>query len=157
MYEDDSLFKLHEQFINGTKEKEYVKVFTHLLCPISKEVKKAVGAKYVKVYITSKVLKHIYDLHFYVKHQMDIYVFIIKNLHLIVKDPDMVRKNIDSQKKRAQIVFFRVIDGENYVCPLEIEQFRKGKKIKERLCVVTAFKERRGGNYLSGTDIYYQK
>lgn len=157
MEEHRSLKKLHEQYIEGTEPKEYVKNFTVLLSQVQNKVRKAISAKHSRVYMTSKVLKHIYDRHCHEKKQDYIYNFLLTSLYLLIENPDIVRENKDSKKKRSEIVFIKEIAGERYGCPIEKELYRKGKKMIERLCIVSAFKMKKKGRYLENTKILYQK
>ena len=155
--EETNLLKLHKQYIEGTRPKEYVKVFDVLAGQITSEVKKSINIKNPKVYLTSKVMKHIYDRHCHDKGQDHVYLFLLENIHLIIKRPDLIRENRDSRKKRGEFVFIADIEGELYACPMEKESVRKGKKLKGRLSVVTAFKLKRKGRYLIDTKILFSK
>ncbi len=146
---------MHENFIAGTKPKQYVKVSTLLLCQLSSEVRKAIGAKSSKVYISSKSIKHIYDRHCHEKKQNNIYTIIIDNLDNIVKYPDMIKQNKESKKKKGAVVFIKEINGITFACPIEISMLRKVKKMKEIISVVSVFKKNEG--YLKDTKILYTK
>lgn len=155
MKKDENLFKLSEKFIKGTKKNEYIKIFSYLLGDISHEVKKSIKVNVTKVYIHSKELKHIHDRYCHDKKQEDVYYFLIKNLYRIIKDPDYVKD--DKKKKKADFVFLKKIDGNDYACPIEIEGKRKGKKILKYLTVVSAFKVKKGKSYLSEELTFYHK
>ena len=155
--ESNSLQALHKSYIAGTINKEYVFLKSICLTSLRHQVKKKIHVSTSKTFISTKVLKHIYDRHYHDKKQTAIYHFIVKNLHEILKNPDIIRKDKEGKKKMGRIVFIKSFDDERYACTIKKSNIRKGKKLLEVLSVVTAFKTKNDGNYLSETSILYKK
>jgi len=155
--ECNSLKELHETYIAGSENKAYVDIELLCFATVRRVVREAINSPTSKVYISTKVLKHIYDRHFHDKKQSEIYFFIIDNLHRIICDPEMVRDDKESRKKKGRIVFLKLFGEEQYACTIEKTTHRKGKKLEEILCIVTAFKTKKEGRYLSQTAILYKK
>lgn len=155
--EHKSLRDLHNDYIAGSVNKAYVTLDTFCITSIRKEVKHTIDSSTTKTYISTKVLKHIYDRHFSDKKQEKIYFFIIDNLHRILKYPEIVRVDKESRKKKGRIVFLKRFEEDQYACTIEKTTQRKGKKLEEVLNVVTVFKTKKGGKYLSETTILYKK
>lgn len=135
----------------------YVILVDFCIVSLRKEIRHAIKSSTSKTYISTKVLKHIYDRHFHDKKQNEIYFFILDNLHHILKYPELVRVDKESRKKKGRIVFIKRFEEDQYSCTIEKTTQRKGKKLEEVLSVVTAFKTKRGGKYLSETAILYKK
>ncbi|HRN70429.1 MAG TPA: hypothetical protein PLS49_04535 [Candidatus Woesebacteria bacterium] len=99
-----TLQNLIEKYIEGTKPKQYIKVFNFLISHLTSKVKRSIKIKSSKVYITSKALKHIYDRHCYDKNQNDVFNTIINNLPDIIKNPDIIRNNKEGKKGQLYLL-----------------------------------------------------
>lgn len=110
--EYESLRDQHDLYIAGSMNKAHVKIVTFCITSVRREVKHAIESSTSKTYISTKVLKHIYDRHFSDKKQEKIYFFIIDNLHRILKYPEIVRADKESRKKKGRIVFLKRFEEE---------------------------------------------
>ena len=108
----NSLYKLYQQHIKGTPEKDIIKDVTMLLCDLTNEVKTAGHFPSTKVHITSRMLKHLYD-----SKPAEEFEFILENLQEIVKYPDAIYRN--KTGKRGEICFIKVINNKRYLCSIE--------------------------------------
>ncbi len=108
-----SVVKLFKLYVEGTEAKAVVADKTILLCNATKAVAKACSLKFVKIYINTKVLKHLYD-----KKPAEEFDFIIHNVHTIAKYPDHIYKNKES--KRGSFIFVKELKKDKYLCSIEI-------------------------------------
>ena len=91
---------LHASHIHGTERKAIVQSVQILLCQLTAAVSKGIGLTCKRVYINTRVMKHVYD-----KRPAQEYDFLVENLGTIVKYPDRVYKNKDG--KRGEYVFVK--------------------------------------------------
>lgn len=83
-----SLIWIVDRYIKNTPRKGYVKDLTIRVCDIPHKLKTKVEAKDVRVYITTKSLKHMYDTR--LAQEFDL---IITNLEKVVSKPERIYKN----------------------------------------------------------------
>lgn len=133
------LLNLYETHIKGTSAKAIIVSETVLICHLTKAALKGCCFQKNKIYVNTKVLKHIYD-----KKPAEEFNFIIDNLHTIIKYPDSVCKN--KTPKRGQFCFIKNLKGNIYFCSLE--------EVKNELFVVTAFRVRKK-NYLKNYELLW--
>jgi hypothetical protein len=126
---------MSERYIKGTVAKAIVEDIYVFLCHLTFAVTKANKFK-PNVYLSTKVLKHIYD-----KRPAEEYDFIIESLYKIVRYPDVIYKNKDP--KRGDYVFTKIVGDCNYFCSLEA--------CEDGFNVVTVFRLRKE-NYLKNYD-----
>jgi len=127
------LRNLFDKHIKRTQEEAIIFEESVLLCHLTKIVKQfLLGIDKIdsKVYINTKVLKHLYD-----KKPAEEFDFIVDNLYKIIKYPDNIYKNKDN--KRGSFCFIKNIKKEKYFCSIQIEENKK------ELFVVTAFRIRK--------------
>ncbi len=126
----ESLHSLHKNHIKGTDLKAIVVYKKILLCNLTKAVQKGCGLSSGAVYITTKVLKHIYD-----KKPGELYDFIIDNLPTIVKYPDHIFKN--KKEKTGDLCFVKTLKNKKYLCSIEgcTNEEKKGE-----ISIVTVFR-----------------
>lgn len=129
---------LHTKHIINTAPYAIVTEVTVLFCHLTNQVSKEVCLPF-KVYITTKVLKHMYD-----KRPAQEYDFILTNLESVVTFPDHVYKNKDP--KRGDYCFVKKIEEEKYFCALETGN--------EEIYIVTVFKLRKE-NYLKNYELLW--
>ena len=122
------LENMHQQYIVGTPPKAVVKDTKILLCCLTNAVVQGSGYKNSPVYVTSRMLKHLYD-----KRPAEEYDILINILHKVVKFPDIIFEN--QQDKRGDIIFLKNYKAEKYLCVLE-------KGVEEDNCIATAFRVR---------------
>lgn len=126
------LSELFEKYVKNTPREVLVINKTVLLCHLTSAVKRAVNFPTAKVYIKTRVLKHLYD-----RKPAEEFFFVIENLHTVAKYPDHIYLNKDS--KRGDFGFVKRLKGKTCFCSLEIveedEEF-------EGNYIVTAFELR---------------
>lgn len=108
-----SVIKLFKMYVEGSTEKAIVPEKTILLCNTTNAVAKVCNLKSVKVYVNTKVLKHLYD-----KKSAEEFDFITHNLHTIAKYPDNIYKN--KAGKRGNFIFVKELKGNVYLCSIEV-------------------------------------
>ena len=135
-----SLVKFYKKYIRGTAAKALVAEKTVFLCYLTRAVQQAGSFTGRKVYINTKVLKHLYD-----SKPAEEFEFVIHNLGIIVEYPDHLYKNRDA--KRGSICLIKTINNAQYFCSLEILPDDPDGKKEECSYVVTAFRIRKE-NYL---------
>lgn len=123
-----SIIKLHKNHIRGTKKGAIVKNFTLFLCNITNAVQAGGKISCQKVYINSKVLKHLYD-----KRPSFEYDFVLTHLPTLIKYPNLIYKN--SHSKRGTYCFVKEIDDTKYLVSVE-ESVEQGENC---LFVITCF------------------
>jgi hypothetical protein len=87
---------LHKKYIKGSEKNAIVQIVQAFMCNLTAAVVKGISCPSNKVYISTRVLKHVYD-----KRPAEEFDFLIENLHLIIKFPDLIFKN-----KSASVVNF---------------------------------------------------
>lgn len=109
------LKKLHELYIENTKQKAFVTEVEVVLCTLTYAVFKGLKlpqSTSIKVYTNTKILKHLYD-----KKPAEEYDSILKNSYLVVKYPNKVYQNRDG--KRGDFLFLKQLDNEVWLSSIE--------------------------------------
>lgn len=120
---------LHKNYVKGTLKDAIVQFVEVFVCHLTVAVVKGIGSSCNKVYINSRVLKHMYD-----KRPAVEYDFLVEHAVLIIKYPEQVYKNKGG--KRGSFVFVKKIGNDKYMCSLETVE-----KESTTFCeVVTFFK-----------------
>lgn len=104
---------LYKKHIKGTEKGAIVQLVQIFLCNLTYSVIKGISCPCNRVHVNTRVLKHIYD-----KRPAEEFDFLISNVHLIVKYPDLVYKNKNG--KRGEFCFVKEIKNRKYLCSLEI-------------------------------------
>lgn len=128
--ESESLYSLHKKYIKGTPPGSIVMIKKILLCKLINTVRRDCNFSSSGVYVTTKMLKHIYD-----KKPAELYDFIIENLVKIAKYPEHIYKNKSS--KRGDFCFVKTLKNEKYLCSIEIYNSEENK---EEIYVATVFR-----------------
>lgn len=118
---------LVSRHIQNTDAGEIVVLESSFLCNLTSATLHGVGLTHAKIYISTRVIKHIYD-----KRTAEEFDFLARNLHLVFRFPDQVYENKSS--KRGQYVFVKTIKDQLYFASLEYTT---------RLEVVTTFRIRK--------------
>jgi len=113
------------------------------LCHLTQAVLNGIetGGNLSGVYITSRLLKHLFD-----KKPAEEFMFLLDNLHKVVKYPDKIYKNKDA--KRGSLCFIKRIGDFEYLCSLEVAilTFEHGSTglggEKKEIQIATAFRLR---------------
>lgn len=132
-----SLIGIYKKYIRGTAEKAIVSELTIYICNLTIEVREALDFKFHKVYITTRVIKKMFD-----KRPAEEFEYLLKNLIKIIKHPEAIYKNKDS--KTGDFCFVKKLDKQQYICSIEVSDDRDpGDGIKGINYVVTAFRDRK--------------
>ncbi|MFH0840801.1 MAG: hypothetical protein V1865_02385 [bacterium] len=123
--------KIFYKHIKNTPPKAIVTVETIYICRLTSIVLKITGLADFKVYLNTKVLKHLYD-----KRPAEEFDSIICHLHEIVKYPEKIYKNKTS--KSGDYCLVKKIDDFEYLISLQLSNEDGSIKIS----VVTAFRVR---------------
>ena len=101
------------------------------MCCTKKEISEAIFKTSVnlKVFMSTKSLKHVYDRHIFEKKLPTDFYIILNNLEDMACSPNSIHEDVLS--KRGSYIFTKEIKGKNFACILE--------KIDDRLEVVSAF------------------
>ncbi len=136
-----SLSQLHRRHVKGTVHKAVVANRTILLCNLTNAVVKASGDICPKVYINTRILKHLFD-----KRTAEEYECILKHMTDIVKYPAHIYSNKDA--KRGDFCFVKAIQGVEYMATIEYSP-------DDEMCnVVTCFRLRKR-TYLNGYNLLW--
>ena len=130
------LADLYKKYVYATPPKTIVADKTAFLCRLTWVVTKVLGAKTMRVYVNTRMLKHLYD-----GRPAEEFIFIVENLHTIVKYPDHIYENKNS--KRGDFCFVKKLKGSRYIASIETP-----KREQDKIFVATAFRLRRE-NYLN--------
>ena len=126
--------RLFINHVKGTAKEAIVPDRRALVCHLTKAVLAGIGLEIMKVHITTRVIKHLYD-----KRPAQEFDLIIKNGYHIIRYPDEIYKNLDP--KRGEYGFVKKIGTELFFCSVEVEK-------TDGLAVATIFKLSKPGSYL---------
>lgn len=136
---------LYTKYIRGTENGAIVQDVQVLLCNLTNTVAKGIHSKCSKVYIGSRVLKHVYD-----KRPAEEFDFLVEHVHHITKYPDSIYRN--KNKKKGDFIFVKKLKNKTYVCSLQ-EMMREEDN---RRCEVVTFFRIRKHNYLASYDLLWE-
>ena len=139
--------ELHEKHIQGTKAKAIVVNKKVFLCHLTNAVTKGLALPTGKVYINTRVIKHLFD-----KKPAEEFDFLVENIHKIVKYPDLIYDN--KQGKRGEYCFVKSIKSEKYFCCLELLEVLTEDEVQKEIAVATAFRIRKE-SYLNGYELLW--
>ena len=103
---------LAERYIRGTEKEAIVQNVQALLCEITVATMRGITAVARKVYISTRMIKHLYD-----KRPAEEFDFVVYNIHLIARYPDAIYRNKDP--KRGDFFFTKSIKNKKYFCSLQ--------------------------------------
>ena len=121
-----SLVKLHKKYIKNTAPKQIVFVTSLQLCYLTKKVFSDLKLTTHNVYLTTIMLKHMYD-----KRVAEEFDYLLYNLYKIVKYPDHVYKN--KPGGTGDYFFTKTLDNLLYGASIEVSN-------EQELFIVTAFR-----------------
>ncbi|MCK9415153.1 MAG: hypothetical protein WCR68_01235, partial [Candidatus Dojkabacteria bacterium] len=133
------LLNISKNHILNTTPKAGIKKIDISVGILSYRSAKLCDIKNRTVYITTWVLKHIYDRHF------EIYDIVVKNLYLIISSPDTIYWN--KKHRRGQYLFYKSINNVSILLVLE--------EMKKKCFIVTVFNTNE--RYLSKLEIVNQE
>lgn len=103
---------LHKKYVRGTEKRAIVQFVQIFICHLTVAVVKGTGCICNKVYVSTRVIKHIYD-----KRPAEEFDFLIENVHLVIKYPDRIYKNKDG--KRGSYCFVKNVKNTMCFCSIE--------------------------------------
>ena len=132
-------FKEIERYIKNTPRKGYVKNLRIKVCEMPHKLKSKLRAKDSRVYITTKSLKHMYDVRS--AREFD---FVITNIETVITHPLRIYRN--KEGKTGDICFYSEFGEDAYFYILENQP--------DSIYIVSAYRlseiEEKRKNYLSG-------
>jgi hypothetical protein len=137
-----SLNDFFRKYVKDTKEKDFVENMFITLCNLTNEVFGLGLFISSKVYLNTRVLKHLYDV-----KPAEEFDSVLRNIVSIVRFPNHVYENKDS--KRGGYAFVKEIDKVLNFCSLEVTNDEAGGVVQESIYVVTCFRLRKE-SYLNG-------
>jgi len=141
--------KLHIDYVRNTPKKAIVQMVKVLLCHLPIAVSKGVPMPCNKVYINTRVLKHVYD-----KRPAEEYDFLIKHIENVTRYPDKVYKNKDG--KRGSFCFVKDLKNNKIFVSLEpiINNIRNEKMTS--YCEVATFFRLNDDSYLTNYKLLWE-
>lgn len=146
--ENMSIVRLFRKYVKNTEKEAIVTDSQILIGSLTNAVVKAGSFKSSKVYINTRVLKHLYD-----KRPAEEFDFIIHNIWQIVRYPDSIFLN-NKGSKRGHVAFVKKLNKFIYFCSIEIS--KKEDSCEEEFetnFVVTIF--RTDTNYLKKYELIW--
>lgn len=139
---------LNKKYIKGTTKKAVVQLVQVHLCHLTAAVVKGIGLTCNKVYLSTRVLKHLYD-----KRPAEEYDLMIENILDLVKYPSKIYKN--KEGKRGSYLFVKEVKNSKCVTSIEVmETEMEGKKIATHCEVATFF--RTDEDYLANYELLWE-
>lgn len=115
-----SIRNLFSKYIKNSEYKGNIIIQRVFVCTPRKEIQKVINNKPTiqKIFIGTRSLKHIYDRHIFDKKTPRDFYFILINFRQILNNVDRIYK--DTQDKRGNYIFVRIINKRFYMCTIEI-------------------------------------
>lgn len=138
--------ELYEKYIRGSKKQAAVQNLLVLLCSMTNSVYAGTGMKCKRIYISTRVVKHVYD-----KRPAEEFDFLVDNVHQILKYPDRVFKNKDA--KKGDLCFVKKIHNHLYLASVETMKDLIGRNTH---CEVITFFRVQKESYLNGYELLWE-
>ncbi len=138
--------ELYEKYIKGTEKQAVVQNVTALLCSMTVAVNKGSRVNCKRIYISTRVLKHVYD-----KRAAEEFDFLVSNIHQVLKYPDRVYKNRDA--KKGDFCFVKKLKNNLYLASVEIMKNPQGESTH---CEVITFFRIQKESYLNGYELLWE-
>lgn len=135
---------LHERYVRGSEKKAIVQTVLAFVCHLGAPVVRGIGCPCTKLYVSTRVIKHIYD-----KRPAEEFDFLVNNVAYVAKYPDAVYKNRDA--KRGGYCFVKEMGGCHYLCSVEVVE---EDGIEKRCEIVTFFRISDG--YLKNYELLWE-
>lgn len=145
MQTEISVVKFFKKYIRGTIQKQTVLEETILVTELTRTVMRACGLNTTHVYINTRIIKHLYD-----RKPAEEFDFIIRNIGIIVKFPDLIYKN--KSGKRGEFCFVKDINDLRYLCV--IGNVASANNGGEDVFIVTCFRVR-DSKYLKDYKVFW--
>ena len=142
---------LYHKYVKGTLKLSTVEDKIVLVCKLTNAVKNVIKCIEPKVYVTSRMLKHLYD-----NKPAEEFHFLVDNIEKIVKFPDSIYKNKGG--KRGEFCFVKRLNNDSYICPVEIIENCEKTEIPSGspagIYIATGFRIRKA-NYLKNYELIW--
>lgn len=138
--------ELCEKYIRGTEKYAIVQDVQVLLCNLTYAVNSGIGISCNRVYINTRVLKHIYD-----KRPAEEFDFLIENIHTVVKYPKYVYLN--KTGKKGNFCFVSDLNNNLYMCSVEL---KKDENNNHSHCEAVTFFRIQKENYLENYELLWE-
>ncbi len=138
--------ELYEKYVRGTEKQAVVQNVVVLLCSMTAAVYVGTGMKCKRIYVSTRVLKHVYD-----KRPAEEFDFLLGNAHQILKYPDRVYKNRDA--KKGDFCFVKKINNSLYLASIEVMKSNAGENSH---CEVITFFRVQKESYLNGYELLWE-
>lgn len=113
MYLMSTIIHLYKRHIKGTERKSIVRSVSVLLCHLTVAVIRGVEIPCNKVYVSTRVIKHIYD-----KRPAEEFDFVMDSIESVMKYPDKIYRN--KEGKKAEFCFVKNIKNSKVFAVLEV-------------------------------------
>lgn len=138
--------ELYEKYIRGTEKHAVVPNLLVLLCSMTNSVHAGTGIKCKRIYISTRVVKHVYD-----KRPAEEFDFLVGNVHQVLKYPDRVFRNKNA--KKGDFCFVKKINKSLYLASIEIINDLAGEHTH---CEVITFFRVQKESYLNGYELLWE-
>lgn len=132
-----------DKYIKGTEPQAIVRVMVIKMCTLTNEVRNAINFPTESVYISTKVIKKLYD-----KRPAEEHDFLLHHGWRIIHYPERIYRNKDG--KRGDYLFCAKLHNQLYVASIETSNYA-GQPI---LYLVSMFRVRKE-TYLHGYDLIW--
>lgn len=136
---------LYKKYVKGTSKKAIVQLVEVHLCHLTVSVMKGLSLTCNRVYLNTRVLKHLYD-----KRPAEEFDLMTETLLDVVKYPNKIYKNKDG--KRGSLCFVKEI--KNSKCFVSLEPMCDEKKVATHYEVATFF--RTDDDYLKNYELLWE-
>lgn len=139
------VFHLYKKYVRHTPKKGIVQIIQVYLCHLTSAVAKGIDAPCNKVYLSTRVVKHVYD-----KRPAEEFDFMLKSVPSIIKYPDRIYKNKGG--KRGSYCLVKTIS--NYKCLVSLEVIEMEDEKTTHFEVATFF--RTDDDYLASYELLWE-
>lgn len=138
--------ELYEKYVKGTEKQAIVQDVQVILCNLTYAVNSGMGVLCNRVYISTRVLKHIYD-----KRPAEEFDFLLENVHSVVKYPKQIYLN--KSGKKGNFCFVSDLKNKKYICSIEV---KKDENDNHSHCEIVTFFRIQKENYLENYELLWE-
>ncbi len=125
------VIQLYKNYVKGTAKKSIVQLVQVHICHLTNSVIKGLQIPCNKVYLSTRVLKHVYD-----KRPAEEFDFMMENISNIVKYPNKIYRNKNG--KRGSYCFVKQVQNLN--CLVSIEAIKNNEENMTHCEIATFFR-----------------
>ncbi len=138
--------ELYKKYVKGTEKGAIVQDVQVLICNLTSAVILGIQANCNRVYISTRVLKHVYD-----KRPAEEFDFLIDNVHQFIKYPTQIYRNRNG--KKGDYCFIGEAKNNKYICSIEI---KKDEQDAHSHCEVVTFFRIQKESYLDNYELVWE-